>query len=218
MKEKNMRELKIEAMQDVADTLSQQRRPCDMDDVLNYKIWSDGRQDYIRLGDYYLPHLLRTVIKLVEGRYDKSASSEEELKSKISTQKTLMEEKDEAIYALDKTIKALRSQVATYEATIAALRNQEHYWRKAYDDKFNIQGHRYVFCNIPNNDEGREIVKSIKKYLNTESYTVRVKGQYLDDTTKQTEGWRKYSFGQPISKSKCLRVYIDNNKKVSEDG
>ena len=129
-----------------------------------------------------------------------------------------MEEKDEAIYALDKTIKALRSQVATYEATIAALRNQESYWKKAYDDKFSIQGHRYVFCNIPNNDEGREIVKSIKKYLNTESYTVRVKGQYLDDTTKQTEGWRKYSFGQPISKSKCLRVYIDNNKKVSEDG
>jgi len=130
----------------------------------------------------------------------------------------LMEEKDEAIYALDKTIKGLRSQVATYEATIAALRNQEHYWRKAYDDKFNIQGHRYVFCNIPNNDEGREIVKSIKKYLNTDSYTVRVKGQYLDDTTKHTEGWRKYSYGQPISKSKCLRVYIDKNKKVAQDG
>ena len=211
-----MRELKIEAMQDVADTLSQQRRPCDMDDVLNYKIWSDGRQDYIRLGDYYLPHLLRTVIKLVEGRYDKSASSEEELKSKISTQKTLMEEKDEAIYALDKTIKALRSQVATYEATIAALRNQERYWKKAYDDKFNIQGHRYIFCDIPNNSIGQRLVELMRYYLNKKSYKLRVKGQYLDDTTKQTEGWRKYSFGQPIAKSKCLRVYIDT--KVSEDG
>ena len=49
----------------------------------------------------------------------------------------------------------------------------------------------------------------LKKYLNKESYKIRVKGQYLDDETKKTEGWKKYEFGQPIGKSKCLRVYVD---------
>ena len=43
---------------------------------------------------------------------------------------------------------------------------------------------------------------------------MRVRGQYLDDETKQTEGWRKYERGQPIEKSKCLRVYIDVKKDV----
>ena len=71
-----------------------------------------------------------------------------------------------------------------------------------------------MFSEIPNTDEGWEFVSLLKKYLNNVSYKLRVRGQYLDDETKQTEGWRRYSFGQPIVKSKCLRVYVDiNNDK-----
>ena len=71
-----------------------------------------------------------------------------------------------------------------------------------------------MFSEIPNTDDGWEFVSKLKRYLNKQSYKIRVRGQYLDDETKKNEGWQRYSFGQPIEKSKCLRVYVDiNNDK-----
>ena len=76
------------------------------------------------------------------------------------------------------------------------------------------KGKHYVFSEIPNTDYGWEFVDNLKRFLNKESYKIRVRGQYLDDETKKTEGWRRYTYGQPIEKSKCLRVYVDiNNDK-----
>jgi len=68
-----------------------------------------------------------------------------------------------------------------------------------------------MFSEIPNTDDGWKFVDKLKRYLNKESYKIRVRGQYLDDETKKTEGWQRYSYGQPIEKSKCLRVYVDIN-------
>ena len=81
-----------------------------------------------------------------------------------------------------------------------------------YNESNEVKGDRYTFSQIPNDASGRAFVAQIREYLNTKSYSVRVRGQYLSDETKQAEGWRPYSFGQPISKSKCLRVYVDKNK------
>jgi len=71
-----------------------------------------------------------------------------------------------------------------------------------------------MFSEIPNDPDGQEFVSQLKKYLNNVSYKIRVRGQYLNEETKKTEGWRKYERGQPIEKSKCLRVYIDVKKDV----
>jgi len=68
---------------------------------------------------------------------------------------------------------------------------------------------RYMFSDIPNDEKGREFVKTIREYVNTDKYSVRVRGQYL----KKGNNWRKYVHGQPISKSKCLRIYIDRKTK-----
>jgi len=76
-------------------------------------------------------------------------------------------------------------------------------------DNYIPKGDLKMFSEIPNTDEGWEFVDNLKRYLNKESYKVRVRGQYLDDETKKTEGWRRYTYGQPIEKSKCLRVYVD---------
>ena len=159
-----MKKLTLDAVYDMVDSLSERKRPCDMNDVLNYKIWSEGREDYVRLGDHFIEHLLRKVVKLIEKHHDR-----------ISTLEGIIEEKDEFISKLIQEPK----------------------------------GCRYMFCDIPNKQIGKIFVRMLKKYLNKESYKLRVKGQYLDDETKKTEGWKKYEFGQPISKSKCLRVYVD---------
>ena len=77
-----------------------------------------------------------------------------------------------------------------------------------------ILGDVKMFSEIPNNPDGDTFIYLLRKYLNNVSYKIRVRGQYLDEETKKTEGWRKYERGQPIEKSKCLRVYVDTKKDV----
>ena len=86
-------------------------------------------------------------------------------------------------------------------------------WQKEYERATHKKGCNYVFSEIPNDEEGNAFVKNMKQYLNKESYKIRVKGQYLKDEVKEADGWRPYNYGQPINKSKCLRVYVDINKE-----
>ena len=78
-----------------------------------------------------------------------------------------------------------------------------------------MQKFNYVFSEIPNDEEGRKFIKQMRKYYNSKSYTMRVKGQYLIDSEKSN--WRYYSHGQPMNKSKCIRVYIDDHIKKEID-
>ena len=108
-------------------------------------------------------------------------------------------------------VKTLHSSLDDVLCDLEHEENRAMMYAKMVNDKC-PNGHAYVFSEIPNDDEGREFVQKMKDYLNKESYKLRVKGQYLDEETKKTEGWRVHQFGQPISKSKCLRVYVDVKK------
>ncbi len=67
----------------------------------------------------------------------------------------------------------------------------------------------YLFSEIPNDDEGWSLIESMKKYVNSEGYELRIRGQYLDHSKlEEGESWRNFQDGQPISKSKCLRLYF----------
>ena len=70
-------------------------------------------------------------------------------------------------------------------------------------------GHRYVFSEIPNNEYGKKLARGIKMFLNTDSYTMRVRGQHIKPELK---GTGKTSFGQSIEDSTHLRIYIDKKK------
>ena len=85
---------------------------------------------------------------------------------------------------------------------------------RMYNNSLSTLGDVKMFSEIPNTVEGAKLILEMKKYLNRDSYKIRVRGQYLDEETKKTEGWRKYERGQPIEKSKCLRVYVDTKKEV----
>ena len=109
---------------------------------------------------------------------------------------------------------------STYQAIFDKCQKLEEDYKYANDRMMNYatmlnnkcpKGDVKMFSEIPNTDDGWEFVDKLKRYLNKESYKIRVRGQYLDDETKKTEGWQRYSFGQPIEKSKCLRVYVDIN-------
>ena len=86
--------------------------------------------------------------------------------------------------------------------------------QKEYDEKMKrldylekvFASNRYVFSEIPNTPENLKMVKMMKKYVNKRRYNLRWRGQYL----VEGENWKKYTDGQPLSKSKCIRVYIDS--------
>lgn len=108
----------------------------------------------------------------------------------------------------------LEKQLEEKDEKIASLKSKFDYWHKAYNNVTSVKGDRYVFSEIPNNTIGQRLVELMRYYLNKKSYKLRVRGQYLNDETKKNEGWKRYSYGQPIEKSKCLRVYLDINKDV----
>ena len=85
--------------------------------------------------------------------------------------------------------------------------------RNAFLEKLHSQ-HRYVFSDIPNTEENLKMVKLMKKHINKDRYTVRWRGQYLIDG----EDWKKYTDGQPMNKSKCIRVYIDSKGDDTTEG
>jgi len=66
---------------------------------------------------------------------------------------------------------------------------------------------KYVFSEIPNTRDGKKLVTLMRKYLNKNQYSLRIRGQYMNEVAKKN--WRKYEMGQPLSLSKCLRVYVE---------
>jgi len=101
-----------------------------------------------------------------------------------------------SVFKLEKEISRLRSIVM-----------------RLYDEK-NTTGHRYVFSNIPNDPKGQQFVQMMRIYLNDKSYSMRARGQYLDKSKlERGESWKTYTDGQPLHKSKCIRLYIDKKKE-----
>ena len=95
---------------------------------------------------------------------------------------------------------------------IDKLSEEEHRWRKAYANDCYTQGWRYVFSEIPNDTDGQEFVDTMKKYLNKESYKMRVKGQHLK---KELYGQGRAYHGANLGDSTHMRVYID--KKMGDE-
>ena len=85
--------------------------------------------------------------------------------------------------------------------------------RNTFLEKLHSQ-HRYVFSDIPNTEENMKMVKLMKKHINKDRYNLRWRGQYLIDG----EDWKKYTDGQPMNKSKCIRVYIDSKDYDTTEG
>ena len=105
--------------------------------------------------------------------------------------------------------KALTNQIFKLEREVSRLRS---IIMRLYDEQETV-GDRYVFANIPNDHYGKWFVQMMQIYLNNKSYTMKARGQYLDkDKLSKGESWRNYTYGQPLHKSKCIRLYIEKKK------
>ena len=108
-----------------------------------------------------------------------------------------------SVFKLEKEISKLRKFIVLQDKKIMRMYNDQKH-----------KGHRYVFSNIPNDLKGQEFVQMMKVYFNDKTYSMRARGQYLDKSKlSEGESWRTYDDGQPLHKSKCIRLYIDKKRE-----
>jgi len=87
------------------------------------------------------------------------------------------------------------------------------YWKAQYRIANDLlqpnKGCGYVFSEIPNDTDGQEFVDTMKKYLNKDSYKMRVRGQHIKPELKGTGATY---WGQSKAESTHMRIYIDKKK------
>ena len=112
------------------------------------------------------------------------------------------------VFKLEQEVSRLKRELKRLTKT-----NKDMY-HSYFNPHLKNKGHRYVFSNIPNTEEGRQTIHKLRKWLNKDTYNMRIRGQYLDKTKlSDGETWKNYNDGQPLSKSRCIRVYLDKKKE-----
>jgi len=184
---------------------------------MSKKIWSDcfdsTTTEYVRKDVYQLmfdkatrqdntiKHLLNENSKLKK-KFDKAVSELFE-KSKLKTNAN-----SRMVFKLEQEVSRLRKELRRLTKT-----NKDMY-HSYFNPHLKNKGHRYVFSNIPNDNHGKAFIKIMRQHLNKDTYNMRIRGQYLDKTKLSNgETWKTYNDGQPLSKSKCIRVYLDKKKE-----
>jgi len=92
---------------------------------------------------------------------------------------------------------------------IQTLEKRAEMWRKEYEKATSKKGCNYVFSEIPNDTDGQELVDSMKKYLNKDSYKMRVRGQHVKE---ELRGTGVTYWGQNLDESTHMRIYIEAKK------
>ena len=179
--------------------------------------YSNSKEEYVNINDMHHQHVWYAFKKLCDRLEDLNIC---EHIWDDDYQPPSLDANSRTIFKLEKRISELLSEVEKLTSWNNYYQRQKKWDDKAYNHLKNTPNHKwkqscaYVLSEIPNDSHGKTFVNILKQHLNKDRYKVRVRGQYLDDKTKREEGWRNYTHGQPLNKSKCFRVYIDEMKEV----
>lgn len=180
---------------------------------LNYKTYySEAEDKDIPISHMDFQHLVRAFVKQNDEdvRTDTQEGKVKDLREQNKNLQVKYDNLREAYNVLFDAHNAETSRDTIWQDRYNREVEKSDFWHKAYVERCtSSKGHNYVFSDIPNDCDGQQFTDSLKKYFNKNTYKMRVRGQYLKDEVKESEGWQKYDRGQPIDKSKCLRVYID---------
>ena len=175
---------------------------------LNYKTYYSEREGrHLPISHMDFQHVVRAFVKLCEQEEmldrSKHMGKTSELVKKIED----LEARDVIQYHdLHAKIAKLEELLEEKEDLLDKETKGKNIWRDAYYNECHTQGDRYVFSEIPNDTDGQEFVDTMKKYLNKESYKLRVRGQHIKPELKGTGATY---FGQSISESTHMRVYVE---------
>ena len=115
------------------------------------------------------------------------------------------------ITKLEQEVSQLRERLANKERArimrIKDLKERNAYLKERVEELIPVKAYpKYDFCEVPNDCDGQRFIDDIKKYLNTNKYKMRVRGQHIKDEYKGTGAT---AYGQNIEQSTHLRVYIE---------
>ena len=196
----------------VSATTDTGRLACDMYDLDAKEYYSDSKREYLSIADMDFQHLVRAFVK----------QNDEDIRNDTQEGKIV-----DIVKAKDSIIKGLRSQVETLSENIGSLKEQleekdQEYmdytakierqrdmYRNIASEVHRTNGCAYTFSEVPQDEEGKEFIKNCKKYLNKESYAIRVRGQHLK---KDLYGQGRAYHGANMEDSSHMRVYIDKKK------
>ena len=221
-----------------AITNSTGRLPSDMEN-LNETYFSESKEEGIPIADMDLIYMIRAFKKLkykvlnhtTDGDLIKENTDLINANHNLGRQveklqqdlqggfKQSVDDLD-SLDAQEKIIAGLRSQVETLQEQLeekdqeymnytAMLERQRDMYKNIAQESTRLNGHYYVFSEVPQDEEGKEFVKNCKKYLNKESYAIRVKGQHLK---KELYGQGRAYHGANMEDSSHMRVYIDKKR------
>jgi|TARA_R110000744_G_C19082549_1_gene531434 hypothetical protein len=174
--------------------------PIDMYELADTSYLSHSKQEMIPITEMDTIHLIRAF------KNDRRKREEiEDYKKQINYWKKLAE--DNFISSVD-DLDENEIMVNHLTKEVDKHKDRIRYLERCIDNNM-PKGDVKMFSEIPNDSFGQRLVEHMKLYLNKDSYKMRVRGQYLKEDVKETEGWRRYDRGQPLSKSKCIRVYVD---------
>ena len=180
---------------------------------LNYKTYySEAEDKDIPISHMDFQHMVRAFVKQNDEdvRTDTQEGKVKELREQNKKLQGMYDNLREAYNVLFDAHNSETNRDTIWQDRYNREVEKSDFWHKAYVERCtSSKGHNYVFSDIPNDCDGQQFTDSLKKYFNKDTYKMRVRGQYLKDEVKESEGWQKYERGQPIDKSKCLRVYID---------
>ena len=97
------------------------------------------------------------------------------------------------------------NQITKLEQEVSRLKERNAYLKERVEELIPVKAYpKYDFCEVPNDCDGQRFIDDIKKYLNTNKYKMRVRGQHIKDEYKGTGAT---AYGQSIAQSTHLRVY-----------
>jgi len=199
-------------------TTSSGKLASDMYD-LNYKTYySEGEDKHIPISHMDFQHMVRSFVKLCDQEEmldrskhmgttkDQAKFYDDIIENNDKIYKKNLQEQEDKVLALSSKITNLLSIIDEKEEMLEKETKAKDTWRDAYYNECSTQGHYYTFSEVPQDAEGKEFVKNCRKYLNKESYNIRVKGQHLK---KELYGQGRAYHGANMEDSTHMRVYID---------
>src|SRR5210317_1277036 len=211
--------MKVKQLIKIAEAVNG-KLPADMYELDEVEHHSYHRDESIRIADMDVVYLVRA-FRHQERMLNRQVGAE--MISKVAKERDMWKEK--AMNMVEKeTYEAVKEALAevnrqphvkaeAYDVAwkrIQTLEKRAEMWRKEYEKATSKKGCNYVFSEIPNDTDGQEFVDTMKKYLNKESYKIRVRGQHVKEELK---GTGVTYWGQGLNESSHMRIYIDAKKK-----
>ena len=177
---------------------------------LNYKTYySEAEKRDVPISHMDFQHLIRAFVKMCDSDTEKVFGSPATILDALSKKDDLLHKQEDNLLYLTSKIERMKGIIEEKDEMIDKLSKSELRWKKAYYDSVHTNGHYYTFTEVPQDEEGKEFVRNCRKYLNKDSYNIRVKGQHLK---KELYGQGKAYHGANMEDSTHMRVYIDTKK------